>query len=112
MQPFTFDFVRVGIRDPRMTAIAGLRFQTLLGERPFTGADRSLARKSASDAFGSVAGLHQQRLSSPRIHETALPESWHSSAAAYAALLSFKFAGRMTAMEHIAVIQFARVSGS
>jgi len=37
-----------------MTAIAGLRLQTLFGERPFTGADRSLARKSASDAFGSL----------------------------------------------------------
>jgi hypothetical protein len=53
MQPFTFDFLRVGICDPRMTAIARLHFQTLLGERPFTGVDRSLARKSASDAFGS-----------------------------------------------------------
>ena len=26
MQPFTFDFVRVGIGDPRMTAIAELHF--------------------------------------------------------------------------------------
>jgi hypothetical protein len=30
----------------------------------------------------------------------------------YAALLSLKSAGRMTAMGHIAVIQFASVSGS
>jgi hypothetical protein len=36
-----------------MTAIAGHRFQALFGERPFTGADRSLDRKSATDAFGS-----------------------------------------------------------
>ncbi len=36
-----------------MTAIAGLCFQALFGERPFTGADRSLDRKSATDAFGS-----------------------------------------------------------
>jgi len=36
-----------------MTAIAGLRFQALFGERPFTDADRSLDRKSATDAFGS-----------------------------------------------------------
>jgi hypothetical protein len=53
MQPFTFDFLRVGICDPRKTAIAELHFQTLFGERPFTGVDRSLARKIASDAFGS-----------------------------------------------------------
>jgi hypothetical protein len=36
-----------------MTAIAGLCFQALFGERPFTGANRSLDRKSATDAFGS-----------------------------------------------------------
>ncbi len=53
MQPSTFDFLRVGICDPRMTAIAGLHFQTSFGERPFTGVDRSLARKIPSDAFGS-----------------------------------------------------------
>ena len=45
-----------------MTAIAGLHFQALLGERPFTGADRSLDRKSATDAFGSVAGTHERPL--------------------------------------------------
>jgi hypothetical protein len=61
MQPFTFAFLRVGICDPRMTAIAGLHFQTLFGERPFTGVDRSLARKSASDAFGSQAGTQRYR---------------------------------------------------
>jgi len=38
-----------------MTAIDGLRFQALFGERPFTGADRSLDGKSATDAFGSEA---------------------------------------------------------
>jgi hypothetical protein len=38
-----------------MTAIAGLCFQALFGERSFTGADRSLDRKSATDAFGSAA---------------------------------------------------------
>ena len=37
-----------------MTAIAKLRFQTLFGERPFAGADRSLDWKSATDAFGSM----------------------------------------------------------
>jgi len=34
-----------------MTAIAGLHFQMLFGERPFTGVDRSLARKIPSDAY-------------------------------------------------------------
>lgn len=53
MQAFIFAFLPVGICDPRMTAIAGLHFQTLFGERPFAGVDRSLARKSANDAFGS-----------------------------------------------------------
>ena len=38
-----------------MTAIAGLRFQTLFCERPFTGGDRSLDRKSATDAYGSFS---------------------------------------------------------
>ena len=62
MQPSTFDFLRVGICEPRMTAIAELHVQTLFGERPFTGVDRSLARKIASDAFGSVAGPHERPL--------------------------------------------------
>jgi len=35
-----------------MTAIAGLRFLALFCERPLTGEDRSLDRKSATDAFG------------------------------------------------------------
>lgn len=62
MQAFIFDFLPVGICDPRMTAIAGLHFQTLFGERPFAGVDRSLARKSANDAFGSFAGPGQRGL--------------------------------------------------
>mgnify|MGYP003499527902 CR=1 FL=1 len=45
-----------------MTAIAGLRFQALFGERPFTGANRSLDRKSASVAFGSAAPLHDSKM--------------------------------------------------
>jgi hypothetical protein len=53
MQPFAFEFVRVGVCNLRMTAIAGLHFQTLFGERPLTSVDRSLAQKIASDAFGS-----------------------------------------------------------
>ena len=62
MQSFTFDVVRVGICGPPTTAIAGRRFQTSFGERPLIGADRSLARKRASDAYGSWAGLHQLNL--------------------------------------------------
>jgi hypothetical protein len=31
----------------------------MFGERPLTGADRSLDRKSATDAFGSFAGTHE-----------------------------------------------------
>lgn len=49
-----------------MTAIAKLRFQTLFGERPFAGADRSLDWKSATDAFGSIAGPHEGPLTSTR----------------------------------------------
>lgn len=41
-----------------MTAIAGLRFQALFGERPFTDADRSLDLKTATDAFGSGLAGH------------------------------------------------------
>jgi len=59
MQPFTFESFRVGIRDSRMTAIAGRRFQALLGERPFTDADRSLDRKSAAGSFGSQSGTRR-----------------------------------------------------
>jgi hypothetical protein len=66
MQPFTFDFLRVGICDPRMTAIAEHHFQTLFGERPFTGVDRSLARRIASDAFGSGADRHERLLTGTR----------------------------------------------
>jgi hypothetical protein len=40
-----------------MTAIAGLRFQAVFGERPFTGANRSLDRKSAAGSFGSQAAV-------------------------------------------------------
>lgn len=46
-----------------MTAIAGLRFQALLRERPFTGANRSLDRKRATDAFGSIWGVRERQLS-------------------------------------------------
>jgi hypothetical protein len=78
MQPFAFEFFRVGICDPRMTAIAGLHFQTLFGERPFTGVNRSLARKIASDSFGSVAGAHERPLTGTQFFWLGAPIQFRS----------------------------------
>jgi len=51
-----------------MSTIAGLCFQALFGERPFIGADRSLDRKIATDAFGSgvpASDISQQTFKRP-----------------------------------------------
>jgi len=57
-----------------MTAIAGLHFQALLGERPFADADRSLDRKTAAGSFGSMAGAVQCEIDAPLLTSKVMYE--------------------------------------
>jgi hypothetical protein len=60
MQPFSCHLAPDGSCDPRTTAISGLCFHSMFGERRLSKGDRSLGRNCSTDAFGSAATVRRQ----------------------------------------------------